>query len=75
MPKFPQIKPIQIEKILLKNGFIARYGKGSHKVFTHKDGRRTVIPVHSRPIRIGTLKAILKQIKLNSDEFIKLLQG
>ncbi len=73
MPKLPQIKPKKIEKVLLKIGFIPRSGKGSHIVFKHADGRRTVIPVHNYPVRTGTLRAILKQIDLPVKEFLKLL--
>lgn len=73
MTRLPQIKPKKIEKALIKLGFIPRSGKGSHVVFKHPDGRRTVIPVHNRPIRIGTLRAILRQVDLSTEEFLKLL--
>lgn len=73
MAKLPQIEPKKIEKVLKKLGFISRSGKGSHVVFKHSDGRRTVVPVHNRPIRIGTLKAILRQVDLSTEEFLKLL--
>ena len=73
MPKLPQIKPKKIEKVLLKLGFVSRSGKGSHTVFSHSDGRRTVVPVHNRPVRTGTLRAILKQIDLPVKEFLKIL--
>ena len=61
MPKLPQVKPRDIEKALAKLGFVSRPGKGSHLAFKHPDGRRTVVPGHNRPIRTGTLRAILKQ--------------
>jgi len=73
MPKLPQIKPKKIEKVLLKIGFISRPGKGSHIVFKHVDGKRTVVPVHNYPVRTGTLRAILKQIDLPVKEFLKLI--
>lgn len=73
MTRLPQIKPRKIEKVLIKLGFNPRSGKGSHVVFKHPDGRRTVIPIHNRPVRIGTLRAILKQIKLSTEEFLKLM--
>ncbi len=73
MPRLPQIKPKKIEKVLLKLGFTSRSGKGSHTVFNHPDGRRTVVPVHNRPVRTGTLRAILKQIDLSVKEFLKIL--
>lgn len=74
MPKLPQIKPRDIEKVLTRLNFISRSGKGSHVVFKHFDGRRTVIPNHNRSLRIGTLKAILKQIDITTDEFLRLLR-
>lgn len=73
MTKLPQIKPRQIDKILHKLGFVSRSGKGSHVVFKHPDGRRTVIPVHNQPVRTGTLRAILKQADLSIEEFFKLV--
>ena len=74
MPKLPQIKPRKTRKVLTKLGFIPRSGKGSHVVFKHPDGRRTVIPVHNRSLRLGTLRAILKQVDITTDEFLKLLK-
>ncbi|MBI2009858.1 MAG: type II toxin-antitoxin system HicA family toxin [Candidatus Chisholmbacteria bacterium] len=73
MPKLPQIKPRKIQKVLTKQGFIPRTTKGSHVVFNHPDGRRTVVPVHNYPVRIGTLKAILNQAKISVPDFLKLL--
>lgn len=73
MTKLPQIKPRQIATILHSLGFISRSGKGSHVVFKHSDGRRTVVPIHNQPVRTGTLRAILKQADVPIEEFIKLL--
>ena len=74
MTKLPQIKPRNIEKVLVKSGFIPRSGKGSHLVYRHPNGRRTVIPRHNRPVRIGTLRAILRQADITSEEFLRLLK-
>lgn len=71
MPKLPQIKPRDIEKILLTHGFSGRTTKSSHIVFTHPDGRRTVVPAHNRPIRSGTLRSILRQADISVDELLK----
>jgi predicted RNA binding protein YcfA (HicA-like mRNA interferase family) len=73
MTKLPQIRPRKIIKVLGDLGFAARVGKGSHVVYKHADGRRTVVPVHNRPVRMGTLRAILRQIDLSVKEFVKLL--
>jgi len=74
MTKLPQIKPRSIEKALIKSGFVPRPGKGSHVVYKHSDGRRTVVPCHNRPVRIGTLRAILRQADITTKEFLKLLK-
>lgn len=71
MPKLPQIKPRDVEKVLLKKGFVGRTTKSSHVVFVHQDGRRTVVPVHNRPVSTGTLRAILRQSKISVDDFLK----
>lgn len=75
MPKLPQIKPREIERILIRLGFTPRSTKSSHVVFTHPDGRRTVVPGHNQPIRTGTLRAILRQIELSVDAFLKILHS
>jgi len=74
MTKLPQIKPRKIKKVLIKLGFIPRSGKGSHVVYKHSDGRRTVVPGHKRPVRIGTLRAILRQADITTDKFLELLK-
>ncbi len=74
MPKLPQIKPKKVEKVLLQLGFSPRKGKGSHIVYKHPDSRRTVLATHNRPIRTGTLRAILRQIDLPIKEFLKLIK-
>jgi len=75
MPRIPEIRPKQIQKLLLKLGFIARQGKGSHVVFKHSDGRRTVIAFHNRPISIGVLISVLRQIKFSVNDFLKLIKS
>ncbi|OGG18373.1 hypothetical protein A2721_00295 [Candidatus Gottesmanbacteria bacterium RIFCSPHIGHO2_01_FULL_47_48] len=71
MPKIPQIKPRDVEKVLLKEGFVDRTTKSSHVVFVHKDGRRTVVPVHNKPVSTGTLRAILRQAKISVEDFLE----
>jgi predicted RNA binding protein YcfA (HicA-like mRNA interferase family) len=49
--------------------------KGSHKIFSHSDGRLIVIPMHSnKPIPEGLLNKIIKQdLCLSKNEFLELL--
>lgn len=70
MTRLPQIKPKDLRKILLKFGFKERPGRGSHKVYVHPDGRRTILASHPKPISKGTLRAILRQSKLNIEDII-----
>ncbi len=74
MSKLPQIKPIKVMKILKKEGFSSRKGKGSHIVLNHTDGRRTVVPIRNKPLSKGTLNAILRQTNIPLDVFLKLLR-
>jgi predicted RNA binding protein YcfA (HicA-like mRNA interferase family) len=75
MPKLVPISGKKLCKILERLGFEKIYGKGSHFRFNHADGRRTVVPVHgNEDIGKGLLRAILRQIKLSTEEYDKLRQ-
>ncbi|MEK7558746.1 MAG: type II toxin-antitoxin system HicA family toxin [Patescibacteria group bacterium] len=74
MPKLPQIKTKIILRVLQKEGFMKRPGKGSHIVLAHSDGRRTVVPFHNKPLAKGTLRAILRQANISLEEFLHLLK-
>lgn len=74
MSKFPIVSAKALEKLILKLGFTLLRQKGSHKFYKHPDGRYTTIPHHpgediSRPL----IRAILRQIELDADENIRLL--
>ena len=58
----------EIMKTLKVEGFTERMTKSIHRVFYHPDGRRTVVPVHNKPLRKGTLRAIMKQAGLEVDD-------
>lgn len=57
-----------IFKILTKKGFVIRHQKGSHILLGHPDGRRVTI-VRKNPIKVGTLKSILKQVEISQKDF------
>ena len=74
MSKLPVVSAKELEKILLKLGFEITRQKGSHRFYKHPDGRYTTIPHHpgediSRPL----IRAILREIELDVDEYIRLL--
>jgi predicted RNA binding protein YcfA (HicA-like mRNA interferase family) len=69
MVKPPSISSSKLIKILKKKGFIERSGHGSHRVFNHPDGLRTVVPFHPGQIPFGTLRQIMQQAKLELSDF------
>jgi predicted RNA binding protein YcfA (HicA-like mRNA interferase family) len=64
----------KVIKALSALGFEVARKHGSHVVMKHADGRITVIPVHAKEnIGVGLLLKIMKDAKLEREEFIKLL--
>jgi mRNA interferase HicA len=54
--------PKEIVAILLAHGFELVRTKGSHQMFVnHANGKRTVVPMHSKELKKGLLHAIFKQ--------------
>jgi len=75
MPKLPIVKAKELTRILEKMGFFEFHCVGSHAQFKHPDGRRTTVSVHpGKDIPRGTLQAILRDIEISPDEFIKALK-
>jgi predicted RNA binding protein YcfA (HicA-like mRNA interferase family) len=54
-------------------GFDTDHQTGSHVVLRHPDGRRTVIALHSRELKRGTLVGIIKQAGYTLEDFMALL--
>lgn len=74
--KLPIIYPKDLIKVIKKLEFFEVRQKGSHKTFTHKDGRKITIPFHSsKAIPPGLLNKIMKQdLLITREELIKLLK-
>lgn len=74
MSKVPRnIKGKDLVKALRKLGFNVVGSRGSHIRLSHPDGRWTQVAVHSKPIPVGTLSAILRQTKLEVTDILKVL--
>ncbi|HEX9862793.1 MAG TPA: type II toxin-antitoxin system HicA family toxin [Candidatus Bathyarchaeia archaeon] len=64
----------KVIKALSTLGFKVARKHGSHVVMKHSDGRITVIPVHAKEnISVGLLLKIMKDVKLEREEFFKLI--
>ena len=73
MSRPPQVRPKDLVKALLKAGFIKNHQTGSHVYLKHPDGRLTSVSVHPGTIPTGTMRAILKQTKIKTENLKKLL--
>ena len=64
----------KIIKALSTLGFKVIRKHGSHVVMKHSDGRITVVPVHAREsISVGLLLKIMKDAKVEREDFVRLL--
>lgn len=63
--------PKEIIELLLKNGFELLRTKGSHQIFIHRENNlRTVVPMHHKDLKKGTLHGILKQAGIDLDNVL-----
>ena len=55
----------KVLRLLREAGFVEDHQTGSHLILVHPiDGRRAVVPIHTRDLPKGTLHSILKQARL-----------
>lgn len=74
MSKLPRnVKGKQLIAALSKLGFKVVGKRGSHFRLSHSDGRWTQVAVHPKPIPQGTLRAILRQIDMTTEDLAKFL--
>jgi predicted RNA binding protein YcfA (HicA-like mRNA interferase family) len=74
MPLLPVLPGSRIVRALEKAGFEVVRVRGSHHVLRHPDGRGTSVPVHGdQDVRVGTLRGILRDCGLTTDEFLGLV--
>lgn len=75
MPRIPTISSRKLIKVLKKDGFVQDHIQGSHYIFYHPKKNITVsVPVHKgRDLGRGITQAILKDAKISTKDFLKLL--
>ena len=74
-PRLPTVTPRQVIRALERGGFEIDHQSGSHVVLRRtSDGRRVVVPWHSRDLGRGLTLRIIKSAGLTRDEFINLLK-
>lgn len=74
MTKLPRLNPRQVLSALLRAGFYIHHQSGSHINLRHnaKEYLHVVVPHHNRDLAPKTLKSIVLQSGLTTEEFIKL---
>lgn len=73
MSKLPSVSGQQVVTALQTIGFRVRRQHGSHIIMRRdKPLSQTVVPAH-RELDRGTLRAILRQIDLSVEDFVRLL--
>ncbi|HEY3358413.1 MAG TPA: type II toxin-antitoxin system HicA family toxin [Polyangia bacterium] len=76
MSELPQVTGQRLVRALEHGGFVQLRQVGSHVTMRHRDDptRRATVPLHgSKPVRPGTLRAILHGARLTVDELRALL--
>jgi len=73
MGRLAGFKYKKVVRKLKKLGLLfEREGKGSHEIwYNPKTDCFTVVPRHSKSLPEGTLRAVLKEAKIEVDEFLK----
>ena len=74
---FPGLRAVSARvfvRALEKDGFVLKRTTGSHRVYRHPDGRRTVVAAHSpnETFAPGTLSAMIRHLGWNQDDLQRL---
>ena len=69
MPKLPVMRPQELVRALKKLGFLEKRQKGSHLIMVHEvKNKQITIPIHNKPLKKGTLAAILRQGEIRIED-------
>jgi predicted RNA binding protein YcfA (HicA-like mRNA interferase family) len=73
--KLPQVKGNRLVKALQKKGWYIDRTRGSHTIMRNdaRPGTKIVVPIHTSPIKPGTLSNILKKAEISKEELEDLL--
>lgn len=75
MASLPRPSGKEMVRFLESRGFVVIRIRGSHH-YLQRDELRTTVPAHrNETLKIGTLKSILRDIELSTEEFTELWSG
>jgi predicted RNA binding protein YcfA (HicA-like mRNA interferase family) len=76
MSRSPRVSGSELIAALTKGGFQVIRVRGSHHFLRHRDGRTTVVPVHSgETIGPGLLHKMIRDSQLTTEELLRLLNA
>lgn len=66
-------KPKEVIQILGKLGFVQKRQTGSHLIMFHPTSKKIIpVPMHTKDIKPGLMKSIIKQAGSTEEDFLKL---
>ena len=73
--RLPSCTAHDVDRVLVRQGFVVAYQKGSHRYYRSPvtDKIVTTVPMHPGHLSRGLLKQILKQVGFSEEQFRKLL--
>jgi predicted RNA binding protein YcfA (HicA-like mRNA interferase family) len=71
----PVLRARQVVSALVRAGFEVHHQTGSHLVLKHAGPppRRVTVPMHTRDVKPGTLRSIIREAGMSVEEFAALL--
>ena len=74
-PKLPVITGRKLIQALQRGGFIVKHQTGSHVYLSHSDTLEKIVtvPYHSKDLKKGTVKSILRQAGMDVQTLTDLL--
>ena len=71
MPKLIPHRPKDVVRKLQKLGYQIDRQKGSHVImYNSKNKKRAVVPMHTKELKKGTLRSILRGCDISVDKFL-----
>jgi len=72
--RLPSLTPAEVIRVLERNGFYRITKRKKHRIYT--DGVHIVpVPFHTRDLKPGTLRSIIRQAGWTIEEFRELLKS
>lgn len=75
MPKLPALSGKEVARVLQRAGFYIDHQTGSHARLLNRSRPelRVTVPIHNKDLPIGTLKSIIRQAGMTTQEFLDAL--